>query len=203
MVLAATRTELEQLLADDVPFGDLTTDALGIGDCTFEMAFFARDAMVVAEAESAAAILEIAGCRVSLATSFRHRARGRRPDPHSSRSGVRTNRAGFSRTPCVSWLESISEAANRLQRLAPEKKLVIEVTSVEGAVKAADARFDVIQTEKFAPAQVAALSELLRAPPSSPRPEGSMPTMRQPMQGPAPTFLSLLRPISGDRATFR
>jgi len=67
-VLTANRTELEQLLADDVPFGDLTTDALGIRDCPGEMAFFARDPMVVAEVESGAAVLEIAGCSVTLAT---------------------------------------------------------------------------------------------------------------------------------------
>ena len=236
-MLAATRMELEQLLADDVPFGDLTTDALGIGDCAGEMAFFARDPMVVAEAESAAAILEIIGCRVSLATqsgsalaagaliltaagpaSALHRgwkvaqtlievwsgvataaraivdaaaavsqdvtvACTRKNVPgaksYAARAvkagGATVHRLGLSETVLVFpehrvflGPESISEAANRLRRLAPEKKLVIEVTSVEDAVKAADARFDVIQTEKFAPAQVAALGELLRARPARP-----------------------------------
>jgi molybdenum transport protein len=226
---AATRTELEQFLGDDVPFGDLTTNALGIGDCPGEMSFLARDPMVVAEAESAATILEIAGCRVSLATqsgtllaagapiltaagaaSALHRgwkvaqtlievwsgvataahaivdaaasvsqnvtvACTRKNVPGAKSYAVRAggavmHRLGLSETVLVfpehrAFLgdEPLSETASRLRRTAPEKKLVIEVTAIEDAVAATDARFDVIQTEKFTPAQVAALSELLRA----------------------------------------
>ena len=63
---AAFRSELEKLLADDVPHGDLTTDALGIGALEGEMVFTARDPMVLAEAESAAALLDMSGCHVSL-----------------------------------------------------------------------------------------------------------------------------------------
>jgi molybdenum transport protein len=66
MAPAASRSELEKLLADDVPHGDLTTESLGLGAHEGEMAFSARDAMVLAEAESAASLLEIAGCRVAL-----------------------------------------------------------------------------------------------------------------------------------------
>ena len=62
----ASRAELEQLLADDVPYGDLTTDALGIGAAAGSMAFTARDTMVLALAEDAAAIIELTGCRVEL-----------------------------------------------------------------------------------------------------------------------------------------
>jgi len=65
MQTAAFRGELEKLLADDVPHGDLTTEALGIGGLHGEMVFTARDALVLAEVESAVALLEIAGCRVS------------------------------------------------------------------------------------------------------------------------------------------
>jgi hypothetical protein len=49
-----SRTELEQLLADDVPYGDLTTDALGVGAAPGSMEFTARDKMVLALAEDAA-----------------------------------------------------------------------------------------------------------------------------------------------------
>jgi molybdenum transport protein len=62
----ASRTELERLLADDVPHGDLTTDALGIGAVAGIMEFSARDAMVVALVEDAAALIELAGGRVEL-----------------------------------------------------------------------------------------------------------------------------------------
>jgi molybdenum transport protein len=65
----ASRAELEQLLADDVPYGDLTTDALGIGAAAGLMQFTARDMMVLALAEDAAAIIELAGCRVEVFAS--------------------------------------------------------------------------------------------------------------------------------------
>lgn len=65
----ASRHELEELLADDVPYGDLTTDALGMGAVPGSMAFTARDTMVLALAEDAAAIIELSGCRVDLLAS--------------------------------------------------------------------------------------------------------------------------------------
>ena len=232
MVLAATRTELELLLADDVPFGDLTTDALGIGDFAGEMAFFARDPMVLAEAESAAAILELAGCRVSLATrsgttlvpgdailtaaapaSALHRgwkvaqtlieiwsgvataaraivdaatavsphvtvACTRKNVPGAKSYAVRAIRAGGAAMHRLGLSETVlvfpehrvflgaaplHEITERLRRAAPEKKLVIEVTSVGDAVAAAAAGFDVVQTEKFTPEQVANLRDQLRS----------------------------------------
>lgn len=58
----ALPSELEALLADDVPYGDLTTSALGIGHLPGTMIFAARGPMVVAEVESAAALLRLAGC---------------------------------------------------------------------------------------------------------------------------------------------
>src|SRR5437660_12899359 len=63
---AASLSELEQLLLDDVPHGDLTTEALGIGTAAAAMQFTARDRMVVALAEDAAALIELAGCEVDL-----------------------------------------------------------------------------------------------------------------------------------------
>jgi molybdenum transport protein len=59
--------------------------------------------------------------------------------------------------------EPLSETVRRLRRSAPEKKLVIEVASIDDAVGAAVAGFDVIQAEKFSPAQVAALADRLRS----------------------------------------
>ncbi len=41
-------SEIDRWLAEDVPFGDLTTHALGIGERPGRMVFEARDAMVVA-----------------------------------------------------------------------------------------------------------------------------------------------------------
>jgi molybdenum transport protein len=53
--------ELEVLLAEDVPYGDLTTDALGIGARGGRIRFAARAGMVVAAIEEAAALFRLAG----------------------------------------------------------------------------------------------------------------------------------------------
>ncbi|WP_284417901.1 MULTISPECIES: ModD protein [unclassified Bradyrhizobium] len=66
MPTTATQHDLEALLRDDVPYGDLTTEALGIGAQPGAMQFAARDRMVLALAEDAAALIEFAGCRVEL-----------------------------------------------------------------------------------------------------------------------------------------
>jgi molybdenum transport protein len=226
------RAELERLLADDVPYGDLTTEAIGIGDAPGEISFAARDPMVVAEAESAAALLELAGCHVALATqsgaalaagshilmatgpaASLHRgwkvaqtlieiwsgvatatraivdaAAAVSPDvvvactrknvPGTKSYAIRAVRAGgavmhrlgLSETVLVFpehrvFLagETLHQTVRRLRRSAPEKKLVIEVAAIDDAVAAAEAGFDVIQAEKFSPAQITALADRLAA----------------------------------------
>ena len=223
---AASRAELEQLLADDVPYGDLTTDALGIGAAAGTMEFTARDTMVLALVEDAVAIIELAGCQVEL-----HAASGAMLEPGDSIlsaygpasallrswkvaqtlieiwSGVATearaivgaanavaphvtvactrksipgtkrfavaavkaggavmHRLGLSETVLVfpehqAFLgnEPFAGLVERLRRAAPEKKLVIEVTTLKAAIVAAAVGFDVIQAEKFTPAEIAAL----------------------------------------------
>ncbi|MBA2124941.1 ModD protein [Hyphomicrobium methylovorum] len=66
LLSGTSRAELESLLYDDVPNGDLTTEGLGLARIAGKMTFTARDEMVLAEVESAAALLEMAGCHVSL-----------------------------------------------------------------------------------------------------------------------------------------
>lgn len=53
--------EIERLLAEDVPYGDLTTEVLGIGGYAGSVCFTARSAMVVAAIEEAAALFKLAG----------------------------------------------------------------------------------------------------------------------------------------------
>ena len=60
---------LDTLLADDVPFGDLTTHLLGIGQAPGRMTFAARGPMVAAAVEDAARLLERAGCTVARSAS--------------------------------------------------------------------------------------------------------------------------------------
>jgi molybdenum transport protein len=58
--------QLFDLLSEDVPFGDLTTQALGIGQQTARIEFSARQPMTVAATEEAARLLELAGARAQL-----------------------------------------------------------------------------------------------------------------------------------------
>jgi molybdenum transport protein len=229
---AALRSELEALLQDDVPCGDLTTDALGIGDVPGVMRFTVRDPMVLALAEDAAALIELTGCRVELfALSGSNlekdapilRAHGpasallrswkvaqtlieiwsgvaseahaivcaanavaphvavactRKNVPGTKRfavaavkaGGAVMHRLGLSETVLVfpehrSFLGDVPlpDIVQRLRRAAPEKRLVVEVTTLDQAVTAAAAGFDVIQTEKFPPAEIAALIARLSA----------------------------------------
>lgn len=222
----ASRAELEALLADDVPYGDLTTEALGIGAVSGSMQFTARDAMVLALAEDAAAIIELAGCWVELFASSGSALEAGSPiltahgpasallrswkvaqtlieiwsgvatdaraivaaatavAPHIAVACTRKNipgtkrfavaavkaggavmhRLGLSETVLVfpehrAFLgkEPFVGLVERLRRAAPEKRLVIEVTTLETAIVAASVGFDVIQAEKFTPAQVALL----------------------------------------------
>jgi molybdenum transport protein len=59
-----SRGELERLLFDDAPYGDLTTETLGIGAAPGCMTFSARGDMVAALTAEAAIILELAGATV-------------------------------------------------------------------------------------------------------------------------------------------
>lgn len=65
MTIRLTDAELQALLAQDVPCGDLTTDALGIGARPGRIAFRSRRPIVLCASEEAARLLELAGARVA------------------------------------------------------------------------------------------------------------------------------------------
>jgi len=224
------RGKLERLLLDDAPYGDLTTDLIGIAGQPGQISFSARYDMVVALANEAAAILEMAGAQVELlcedgqklpAGAVILRAKGpagallrgwkvaqtlieiwsgvatgareivdaaRAVAPHICVACTRKNtpgvkdfsvaaiRAGGAVMHRLGLSESIlvfpehlafvagaplHEIAARLRKNAPEKKLVIEARDLDEAVLAAQAGFDVIQAEKFKPAEIAHLVERL------------------------------------------
>ncbi len=60
---------LSALLDDDVPYGDLTTELLGIGDRPGRLQMSARRAMTVCAAEEAARVLELCGAAVLVRTA--------------------------------------------------------------------------------------------------------------------------------------
>ncbi|HTO59778.1 MAG TPA: ModD protein [Bradyrhizobium sp.] len=228
----ASRAELERLLEDDVPHGDLTTEALGIGASPGIMRFEARDHMVLALAEDAAAIIELAGGRVEMqaksgarlapgapiltahgeaaallrswkvaqtlieiwsgvATATRtivDAAKAVSPDisvactrkniPGTKRFAVAAVRAGGAVMHRLGLSETVlmfpehraflgkvplTSVVEQLRRAAPEKRLVVEVNTCEAAVEMAVAGFDVIQAEKFSPAEIAGLVARMKA----------------------------------------
>jgi molybdenum transport protein len=237
MPTAATRIELESLIYDDIPHGDLTTEALGIGAATGLMEFTARDQMVLALAEDAVAIVSLCGCDVELvaasgtslapgdriltargsaaallrswkvaqtlieiwsgvATAAREivdAARAVSPNitiactrkntPGTKRfavaavkaGGAVMHRLGLSETVLLfpehrGFLgdEPLAATVGRLRGHAPEKKLVIEVTTADAAIDAMQAGFDVLQLEKFSPPDVAGLMLRLASVPRRP-----------------------------------
>jgi molybdenum transport protein len=64
--LALTDAELVQLLQDDVPCGDLTTETSGIGQQAARLEFRARQDMVVCAIEEAARLFTLGGTKVEL-----------------------------------------------------------------------------------------------------------------------------------------
>src|SRR3954469_18653239 len=59
---------LQLLLNEDVPYGDLTTEALGIGTAHGELTFLARRPMVACGTEEAARLFELSGASASVAS---------------------------------------------------------------------------------------------------------------------------------------
>jgi molybdenum transport protein len=61
-----TQVELEDLLHEDAPYGDLTVTALGIGGRPGRILFYCRDPMSVCGTEEAVRLFELAGARAEL-----------------------------------------------------------------------------------------------------------------------------------------
>ena len=129
-------------------------------------------------ASAAAEVVEAAvfeGRRVPVACTRKTFPGARRLQLAAVRAGgAIAHRCGLSETILVfaehrAFLPDVSlEAmADRLRAAAPEKKLVIEVATPDGAALAAAAGFDVIQMEKFTPEAVAETAR--RVKPLSPR----------------------------------
>lgn len=212
--------QLQALLDDDVPCGDLTTQALGIGAHAAQLEFRARQPMTVCATEEGVHLFELAGAQAQLlacsgtlaapgelllqaqgsAASLHHAwktaqtlvewasgistataaivtaANGvpvactRKNVPGTkalSAKAVRSgggimHRLGLSETLLVFaehrlfLSESPDQTIARLRQAQPEKKIVVEVSSLEEALRWSAAGCDVLQLEKFRPEAVAA-----------------------------------------------
>ena len=83
-------SRIDQFIAEDVPYIDLTSEVLGIGAERGEMEFFTREACVLAGVSVARRIAEKCGCEITSARAARRRrrrARGRRDVLRRARRG--------------------------------------------------------------------------------------------------------------------
>jgi len=228
-MLALSDSELHRLIAEDCPYGDLTTTAIGIASQAAALTFRARDAMVVAGIEEAERMFALCGASATanvrsgmqvesgallltaegpagalhacwkvsqtfteiwsgIANAARRLvdnaavvdpavkvACTRKNVPGTKAMAVKAIRAGGAILHRLGLSETIlvfaehrlflSEdwiiTAQRLRDESPEKKLVIEVGSLDEALHAAAAGFDVIQTERFTPDMISDLTAKL------------------------------------------
>jgi molybdenum transport protein len=219
--------ELERYLLEDAPYGDLTTQLLGIAEQQGRINFRARHRTVLSSTEEAARLLEKVGCHVSaflpsgtvveagavlleangkagslhlgwkpalnllesacgIATRTRamvEKAREANADveivatrkifPGTKRiatkavlsGGAFPHRLGLSETVLIFaqhlvFLGGLEECLKRIpeyRRSLPEKKIAVEVTSREDAVRAAEAGADMVQIDKMSAGQLAHL----------------------------------------------
>lgn len=212
-------SQLWALLDDDVPCGDLTTQALGIGLQPAQLEFRARQPMTVCAIEEAVGLFALAGAQAQwlvrsgtpvVAGDLLLQAQGSAASLHRAWKSAQTlvewasglssataaivaaangvavactrknvpgtkalsakavragggimHRLGLSESLLVFaehrlFLgESPAQTIQRLRQTEPEKKMVVEVASVEEALLWADAGCDVLQLEKFTPDTVA------------------------------------------------
>ncbi|MEP9366649.1 ModD protein [Xanthobacter sp. VNH20] len=221
--------QLDALLAEDVPHGDLTTHLLGIGGAPASMQFQMRAAAVVCGIETAAALIVRSGAQAEVVapTASRveagavllrahgsagalHRAwkvsqtlveylsgiasataaivdAARAVTPQISvvttrktfpgakapmiaairAGGAEPHRLGLSETLLVFpehrvFLSDPPSEIARLRRAAPEKKVVVEVASLDAA-SAMLAVADVLQCEKMTPQDIATVMQMVNA----------------------------------------
>ncbi len=225
---------LRRLLAEDVPYGDLTTGLLGIGGQPGRMVFFARAAMVACATEEAARLCELGGARLfgdvvpsgtpvvagtrllaaeapagvlhsvwkaaqvlvetlsGVATAARALvlaartvnptitvACTRKSFPGTRALSVRAIMAGGAIPHRLGLSDSLLVFAEhrlflpaglppetwigRLKAAAPERKVAVEVATVEEALDVAGAGVDILQLEKFSPEEVHRVAERLRS----------------------------------------
>ena len=217
---------LAALLADDVPYGDLTTEALGIGAQAAELHFRARADLRLCGVEEAVRLFALAGCRAQALATSGDALAAQQPILHAAGSAEALHRAWKVAQTLVEWASGLASAAAalvaaarpcpvactrktppgskalavkavraggavmhrlglsetlllfaehrlflaeppaatiaRLQADQPERKVVVEVHSIEEGLLWAEAGAHVLQLEKFRPDALAALAQALR-----------------------------------------
>lgn len=111
MYLALDDAELARLLADDVPFEDITTRALAIGSLAGRLEFRARQPMTVCGGEEAARLFALVGAQVRLLVPSGGLVAGGACLLHASGSATCLHRAWKTAQVLMETLSGIASAA--------------------------------------------------------------------------------------------
>ncbi|EXJ13559.1 Molybdenum transport system protein ModD [Imhoffiella purpurea] len=106
--------ELHQLLDEDVPFGDLTTESLGIDALPGRIRFFARDPMVVCGIEEAARMFELCGAHAEIRLHSGNEAPNETLLLKASGSAGALHRGWKTAQTLVEWCSGISTRASAI-----------------------------------------------------------------------------------------
>lgn len=124
---------LAELLREDVPYGDRTTEALGIGDVQGSLSFVARRAMVVCGTEEAARLFQLCGGEAHVEART-----GARVAPQARLLRARGHAEGLLRAwkvaqNIVEWASGIATAAEGLVAAVREAGFDIPVACTRKA----------------------------------------------------------------------
>lgn len=117
---ALTDDELAGLLRDDVPNGDLSTDALGIGGQTGRVDFLARQAMRVCGIEEAARMFNLAGAQAETLCASGTSVPAGTPLLRATGSAASLHHAWKAAQILVEWASGIASSAAAIVAAAGE-----------------------------------------------------------------------------------
>ena len=103
--------ELHLLLAEDVPYGDLTTDSLGIAAKPGRITFFARDPMVVCGVEEAVRMFQLCGAETECLTRSGTEATAELPLLRAQGSAGALHRGWKSAQTLMEWCGGVASSA--------------------------------------------------------------------------------------------
>ncbi|MDD4457432.1 MAG: ModD protein [Syntrophotalea acetylenica] len=123
---------LDRIIEDDIPYGDLTTESLGIGSKPGKIVFSTREPTVICGTEEAARIFKKLGAQINRIT-----ASGTVLSPNAdffeAVGNARTLHAGW--RVCLSLLEHVSGIATRTRKIVDLAQKVNPLISVETSRK--------------------------------------------------------------------
>lgn len=130
---ALTDAELAALLRDDVPYGDLTTQALAIGPRGMCLEFRARQPMRVCGAEEALRLFELAGAQGQLHRASGDSVAGQELILQASGSADSLHRAWKTAQNLVEWASGLASATAAIVEQAQGLAVACTRKNVPGA----------------------------------------------------------------------